>query len=324
MRRIFVIPPVQRLNNPGARTALKIALGFTAAALAVAGRMVLSTHLHDAAPYALVFASVTAATVIGGWLSDAITLMLGQVLTWYFIVPPQFSFEVRDGPTGLGLITATVSAGCIVFIIAIYQREVARALKARDKAEQARELVVRELNHRVNNTLSVVQGIARSTFGDESRSQVQAFSGRLGALAAAHALLTQQERASADFGDVVLRSLSPFRNERADQFQIDGSDFLLPPRAAINLALAIHELATNAVKYGALSVPEGRVHIRWLAHESGDFEFSWKESGGPPVLEPNRRGFGTNLIGRGLARDIGAAVDLDFFPKGLDYRCKGG
>ena len=316
MRRIFVKPPVQWMPGLVWRTLVRVALGLSLGLLAGLARMALSAQLQATVPYVLVFAFVTLSTVLGGWLSGIVTLALAQVVTWYFVLLPQSSFALDNPLAGAGLVAATASAAFVVATIAIYQREVARA-------HHARELVVRELNHRVKNTLSVVQSLARSTFGDESRSQVRAYSGRLRALAAAHDVLTKQEWTSADLGEVMQRALAPFRNDLNDQFEVNGVHFPLPPRASINFALAIHELATNAVKYGALSVPSGRVLINWSVQPDHSFEFTWQEVGGPPVVEPTRRGFGTNLIGRGVAREIGASVHLDFRPEGLVCRFSG-
>jgi PAS domain S-box-containing protein len=198
---------------------------------------------------------------------------------------------------------------------------VMRDVTERRRAETYQRLLVNELNHRVKNTLAIVQAIAQQSFsGGRDFSEARAaFEGRLTALAAAHDVLTRENWESASMLRIVEDSLAPYRSERA-RFRIEGADLRLPPKTAVSLALAIHELATNAVKYGALSVPSGEVAIRW-SQEPGDtgprLRFEWREQGGPPVAPPSRRGFGTRLIERSLAAEFEGEVKIDFAPGGV-------
>ncbi|WP_262048395.1 sensor histidine kinase [Bradyrhizobium sp. Bra78] len=191
-----------------------------------------------------------------------------------------------------------------------------RDLSELKQSEELQRLLTNELNHRVKNTLATVQSIVNQTLRgavevDAARKTVNA---RLLALAGAHDLLTARAWAGADIADLVARTIAPFP---AGQMVLDGPSLVVLPTQALALSLALHELATNAAKYGALSRPEGRVEICWSVQE-GEVDLSWRESGGPPVAPPSRRGFGSRLIEH-ASRDIAGRFRLDFDPAGV--RC---
>jgi two-component sensor histidine kinase len=169
----------------------------------------------------------------------------------------------------------------------------------------------------VKNTLAIVQGLAHQSFkGHQVPAPVRnAFDGRLAALSAAHNILTEQSWEHASLGEIVEGTIAPYRG-RADRIVAEGPDIAIPPKTAVNLALALHELATNASKYGSLSAAAGRVEIRWR-EENERLRMVWRESGGPPVEPPATRGFGTRMIERGLASELGGAVKIDFRPEGV-------
>ncbi|HEY0412034.1 MAG TPA: HWE histidine kinase domain-containing protein [Allosphingosinicella sp.] len=190
----------------------------------------------------------------------------------------------------------------------------------RRQAEEHQRLLINELNHRVKNTLATVQAIAFQTLkGDLSLGEARArFEARLMALSRAHNLLTEQNWGGAGLDSVVRDATEHLAGERA-RFDIKGAPVWLSPRAALALALALHELGTNAAKHGALSRDGGRIAIAW--REDGDsLLLDWKESGGPPVTPPEQRGFGSRLIEQGLAADLGGSARLAFEPDGL--RCR--
>jgi PAS domain S-box-containing protein len=192
------------------------------------------------------------------------------------------------------------------------QREIAE----RQEAEKHRELLVNELNHRVKNSLATVQSVAANTLRNggvdpEVRYRLDA---RLMALSDAHNLLTAHNWETATLAEVVEMALRPHRSEHNDRFHVQGPEVHLPPKTALAIAMALHELATNAIKYGSLSQEGGRVVVRWQTGE-GDtprFHMEWAEQGGPPVTPPDRKGFGTRLIERGLAADLGGTVQLTY------------
>jgi PAS domain S-box-containing protein len=195
-----------------------------------------------------------------------------------------------------------------------------------DVTEQRRyeshlRLLINELNHRVKNTLAVVQSIAMQTFGPNAElgAARERFVERLLALSAAHDVLTRENWEGADLDVVVAKALAPHMPSDPARLRLDGASVRVSPRLAVSLALALHELGTNAIKYGALSNAVGVVDLDWslVGDAEPDLHFRWRESGGPSVCEPTRRGFGLRLLERVLADDIGGQVALGFAPEGL-------
>ncbi|WP_262297065.1 PAS domain S-box protein [Microvirga sesbaniae] len=192
----------------------------------------------------------------------------------------------------------------------------------RKEWEEHRELLINELNHRVKNTLTIVQSMAAQSLrqlSEESRPKLQAFEDRLFALARAHDVLTRENWEGAELREIIDEVVEPYLRQKTKHLDIEGPRLRLIPRTALAIAMAIHELATNAAKYGALSVPSGCVHITWTV-EPGDVPrlvLQWQERDGPRVTAPTRRGFGTRLIERSLAQDIGGDVRLTYAPTGV-------
>jgi two-component sensor histidine kinase len=186
------------------------------------------------------------------------------------------------------------------------------------RGEQHLRLVVNELNHRVKNTLAMIQAVAAQTFrSSEDLPQAKAsFSARIMALARANDLLTGENWEGASLIDIIAGVSVAHAGNEPDRFSARGPVVRLSPKAALSLSMAMHELATNAVKYGALSNETGRVDVAWRV-TSGRLRIEWRESGGPPVKEPVRRGFGSRLVERGLAGELGGSAELHFNPEGL-------
>ncbi|WP_293678732.1 PAS domain-containing protein [uncultured Phenylobacterium sp.] len=186
----------------------------------------------------------------------------------------------------------------------------------RRRAEEQRSLLVHELNHRVKNTLAVVQAMARQTFRDPTPTeQLERFDARIAALSRAHTLLIDTDWTSASLRQVINEQLGIER--WGTRLLVEGPDVPLSSRVAVNLALILHELCTNATKYGAFSNDTGRVEITWQAvTERGLVSLRWIEIDGPRVVVPERRGFGSRMIERALAAEKGR-VRLDFLPAGL-------
>jgi PAS domain S-box-containing protein len=187
------------------------------------------------------------------------------------------------------------------------------------ESQRRQQLLIDELDHRVKNTLAIIQGIAQQTFKAEADPAVarDAFEGRLRALSTTHNVLTAKHWGDVSLAKLVRDALAPHGSAAA--IAIDGPDLSIAPRTAVSLSLGLHELATNAVKYGALSTPDGRVSVRWsIADPSAPrLHLEWRESGGPDVHAPERRGFGTRMIERGLTAELGGEVRIDFAPDGL-------
>jgi len=190
----------------------------------------------------------------------------------------------------------------------------------RKHAEEQRTLLINELNHRVKNTLATVQSLASQTLRNTERSADarQMFEARLLALSRAHDILTRQSWQGASLREVVDRALDPFRTDDG-RLSVEGIDVRLSPKQALALSMALHELATNAAKYGALSNDSGRVEVAWrvVLEGAGELQLTWTESGGPPVVPPTRTGFGSRLIQRSLAHDLGGATSIEYRPQGV-------
>ncbi|WP_297515518.1 HWE histidine kinase domain-containing protein [uncultured Caulobacter sp.] len=187
----------------------------------------------------------------------------------------------------------------------------------RKRAEERQKLLVNELNHRVKNSLATVQSIAAQTLRSISSPEFfrEAFETRLIALSQTHDLLTRESWAGASLREVFDVELHALAGE--DRIGFDYmADIRLTPKAAVALGMGIHELATNAAKYGALSTPTGHIAVRWRA-EGGLLRLIWKETGGPPVAPPSRRGFGARLLERGLAAELSGGVELTYDELGL-------
>jgi PAS domain S-box-containing protein len=189
------------------------------------------------------------------------------------------------------------------------------------KADEQRVLLINELNHRVKNTLATVQSLAMQTLRNTERSADarDLFESRLTALSRAHDVLTVESWEGAELRRVASRALEPFTSKDG-RVSIEGPDVWLTPKQALALSMTLHELATNATKYGALSNDAGTVQVSWvvaLLDGTGELTLTWSEQGGPPVSPPTRKGFGTRLIQPNLAHDLGGGATIDYRPQGV-------
>lgn len=193
------------------------------------------------------------------------------------------------------------------------------------RAEEHQSLLINELNHRVKNTLAIVQGLAMQSFrrAESVEAASRTFTARLMTLARAHSLLTQNNRETAALADTVRAEVEATAGAGAERVHISGPAADLEPEAAMSFAMIIHELSTNAIKYGALSAEMGRIDVTWTLAEADDHReitLDWRESGGPTVVPPTRRGFGSRLIQRGIASALKSEVVQEFKPEGLHSR----
>jgi len=189
-------------------------------------------------------------------------------------------------------------------------------------AETRQRLLINELNHRVKNALATVQSVILQTLRSDAppAQMAELLQDRVLALSAAHDVLTRENWESALIHEVAAGAVRPYQSADGPVFELDGPRVRVAPRTALSLAMALHELATNASKYGALTRPEGRVSIRWRVGPEPGLKLEWRETGGPPVAQPIRRGFGSRLIEEGLSRELGGAAALEFAPTGLICR----
>jgi PAS domain S-box-containing protein len=186
-------------------------------------------------------------------------------------------------------------------------------------AERWQKLLIDELNHRVKNTLATVQSLVRQTvrMSNGTKEMERLLTERLQALSAAHDVLSREKWEGAELADIARITLKPFLD--AGQIALTGPPVRIAPGIAIVLSMALHELATNALKHGALSAPAGQVQLNWTT--SGNIvDLEWRECGGPTVTAPARKGFGSRLLGQGLAGELGEAAELVYAPDGLICR----
>lgn len=238
----------------------------------------------------------------------------GGLASWYLFFNPR-SWSLADG-AWIPLIGFTIIAAVIIGTSHLYrvsERQHHRS-ELRELARQARnaQIFAGEMSHRLKNALAIVQAIALQTM-DPSAPATAKFTGRLKALADANDLLSEHvSKPVANIADVIEASIRPFRDREA-RFALTGPDAPIPAQQVVALALALHELSTNAVKYGSLSLPAGRVTIAVEDH-ADHLELTWKEHDGPAVKPPERTGFGTRLLYRS-----GTDTRIDYEADGL--RC---
>jgi two-component system CheB/CheR fusion protein len=204
---------------------------------------------------------------------------------------------------------------------------IARDITERVRAARHNEMMLAELNHRVKNTLASVQAIADQTVANapDLPAFKESFLARLLALSHTHNLLARDAWAGAPLADIIHNELAPYRNDRDARtndarVRLHGEALTLPPKHALALSMALHELATNAGKYGSLSVPGGQVTVTWATLTTDQhpwLHLQWTESGGPAVEPPTRRGFGSRLIGDGVPYELGGEVTLEFPRNGV-------
>jgi two-component sensor histidine kinase len=202
--------------------------------------------------------------------------------------------------------------------------ENARLYASLNEALERRTFLLRELDHRVKNTLASVQSIARQTLrtAPSPADFADSFESRLMGLSRAHELLTRQAWGRTDLRDVLEAALQPFGGLADPRFTARGPAIALTPETAVAVHMTLHELMVNAAKHGALTAASGQVTVVWRLEEVNGrpgLSLEWVERGGPPVFAPKRQGFGTRLLERGVARDLGGEASLSYQPKGLTY-----
>jgi PAS domain S-box-containing protein len=194
--------------------------------------------------------------------------------------------------------------------------KVARDITERKRSEAQISILAREAEHRAKNLLASVTAIVGLSQSDTPNGLKEAIQGRIGALASVHSLFAQSRWTGAEVGVVVKRELSPYSRDGGTRMKIDGPTVVLKPELAQAMALALHELATNAAKYGALSETKGQVRVEW-SDTGGQLVLRWTEAGGPPVNPPMRKGFGTHMMEMMIRGQKGADVQLNWLPDGL-------
>jgi PAS domain S-box-containing protein len=237
------------------------------------------------------------------------------------------SEEVLTGVGGTRVYLSTKSPlrspdGTVIGLVGI-----SKDITQRKNEERWRELVLSELDHRVKNSLAIIQAMARQTFKHEGIDGAvwNAFEGRITSMAKAHDLLIEQSWVGADIAQIVAEGLEAHGGGQAAGFSLSGPAAWVDAQTALALSMALHELGTNAIKYGALSVPDGRVSISWQIVPSADapmLDLVWREHGGLPVTKPSHRGFGSRLIEQAFAQAGTAPAKIAYLPDGVEFRVR--
>jgi two-component sensor histidine kinase len=221
--------------------------------------------------------------------------------------------ERPDGSRGIALVDIEAvkdSDGNIIGAVNCFQD-----ITERKWAEEREKTLAREVDHRAKNLLALVQAAVQLTHADTVKDFKAAIEGRLQALSNAHSLIAQSRWTGADLHSLVMEELAPYRAAETSRADIGGPTLVLEPKSAQTIAIVLHELTTNAVKYGALSVPSGRLLIEWSRGET-QLVIRWSEIDGPPIKPPSREGFGTRVIGR-VVHDLEGKLHFHWNPDGL-------
>jgi two-component sensor histidine kinase len=221
------------------------------------------------------------------------------------------------GPLWRNLAITSVIGGLLLLTGLAFAVRMATAIA---RGEMLHDLLIEELNHRVKNTLAILQSIATQTFRSASKAEREKFEGRLGALAEAHNLLSKEKWQGSELQDVIGRVMQPYLLNNPERMRMSGPHVPLSPRFAVVLSMIVHEIATNAAKYGALSNDTGTVTVDWeiiTADDKPKLRLIWTEAGGPQVAGPVHRGFGSRLIERSVRDQLGGEATVDFLPGGV-------
>ena len=194
--------------------------------------------------------------------------------------------------------------------------KIARDITDRKRAEEKISLLAREAEHRARNVLATVQAAVHLSQADTPADLKAAIGGRIQALANVHTLFVESHWKGAELHTLITQELSPYSQDGQTRLHIDGENLLLDPDTAQTIAMSLHELATNAAKYGSLSVPDGKVHIEAARAADGTLFLRWTETGGPPVKQPERRGFGSRVMDA-MIRDQSGEIRFDWRAEGL-------
>ncbi len=297
-------------------------IGILCAGLGTAGRAALNLVWPTTLPFGLLLPMILLATFLGRWLAGLTCYLLGFVIIFLAIRPGLRSAGLPAADSDAVIVLYALVGGTMLLIAEAYRRTERalrreQVLRAEVEANRHR-MLAEELNHRISNLLATVQAIASQTLSkSESTSQARnTLDDRLIALGRAHDLLIGTAWQPVSMDQLVRESIFAFDDGAC--FKIGGPPITVAPRNAVSLALALHELATNAIKYGALSVPEGQVAINWQIEPEG-FRLEWVERGGPPVKAPERLGFGSRLLQHNLAAELGGQVNMEFASSGFRW-----
>ncbi|GHD18050.1 sensor histidine kinase [Tianweitania populi] len=315
-------------------------LSFVAFAVSLAARFLFDDMLPAGFPYLTFFPAVILTAFFAGLWPGIVCAVLCGLSAWYWFIPPFNSFHVNHQSFIALLFYACIVSVDILLIQLMHgateglraeravtrelydqQREMVAQLKDREERQQ---VLQNELSHRMKNTLAMVQAVVGQSLrhAPDLKTASDTVSARILALGRSQDMLTQSNWQSADIRSIIEASLVP-HVDHPGRFQVDGDPIDLNATQSMGLALMLHELATNAAKYGALSTDSGTVGIAWKRREERHFELTWSESGGPVVVTPTRRGFGSRLIERVVPGYFQGTTSVDYRPEGLQATLTG-
>jgi PAS domain S-box-containing protein len=254
---------------------------------------------------------------VRSYLAVPVISRSGEVLGGLFFGHPEPGVFTENTER---LLTAVAAQASIAIDNARLYQAAQKEIAERTRAEQRLVMLAGEVDHRAKNMLALMQAMVRLTKASTTAEYVSLLTGRINALAQTHALLAASRWSGADLARIVAAELRPYHADGRAQVAVAGPTIQLGPAAAQSLAIAVHELVTNAVKYGALSTSTGHVAIAWQHGDADGIRLEWQERGGPPVRAPARQGFGTTAIERMISQQLGGAVRFDWLEDGL--RCE--
>jgi two-component sensor histidine kinase len=291
-----------------------IGVALAATAVATLLRYVLNPLIGTTVPFAPYFPALLVASLIGGTRAGFLTLTFSLVAAWLVFLGPGLDNDLWRGV--LPVLVLFVSGSLIIWPAALLRH----ALMELTAARAAERTLMSEINHRVKNIYSVVLAMSTQTArGAKSlEDYMQRFSSRLQALANTQNVLVSHTTDGAHMSEVVRAALGPFADSRSDQVSIAGPEVYLGSQSCVSLTLALHELSTNAMKYGALLEASGRIDVSWQFEPAmRKLSFVWRETGVPHVASPERKGFGTRLIEQTFAQESDRRVEMKYLPGGL-------
>lgn len=279
-------------------------------AVALLARFLLALLWPDIEVFATLLPAVLIASLAAGPLAGILAAAFGALVGWWAFLPPQYSFRITETADLVDLLVFSVASVAIVLVLARHSKLVDQIRRERERTE----FVGRELMHRLRNTSTVIQGWVSQTLRHDPES-AERLNERIHALAEANDLIARSiGQAYAPLRHVLERALQPFR----ERVRANGPDVLIKADTILPLTLVFHELATNAMKHGSLSAPQGSVEVHWEV-EGSSAVIVWSEQGGPPVPQMLRLGFGRQMIARALRRDQGS---IEFIPLAAGLVCK--
>jgi len=292
-------------SKPGSTEAYAFAVCCIVAASLV--RWAFGLLGEDVFVFASYYPAVLFATYVGGAAVGCFTALLSAVIAWWAFLPPHFAYTPLTPGIGTKLLAFLLASALIIWGANRYRWLLDRL----EAEEELRELAVGELAHRLKNKIATIQSVIGVKLRNEPqiKNEIQSL---LTSLSATDDLIMATQGSGANIRDILEAETRPYDNSRVS---LQGPDGMLPPKLAMTMALVIHELATNSAKYGALSVPGGKLTIGW-AEANGKMTIDWRESDGPAVVPSTHRGFGTRLLCRAL-QQFGGAIQSRFEPTGL-------